>query len=124
MRHLAATAAALGLIALALAPVEAAEEDATPGLLTAEELTAPAPGAGPVILRGSAMAPKPAPAVRPSAARWQVAAGRRLWLVDPASQDLRTCAVRDTSTVGVKEIRCLSGSTSRFRRTFGPAFQP
>lgn len=52
---------------------------------------------------------------------WQVAAGRRLWLVDPATGDLRTCAVRQTSTVGVEEIRCLSG---RFRRTFGPTFAP
>jgi hypothetical protein len=41
---------------------------------------------------------------------WQVAAGRRLWLIDPATMDLRTCAVRNTSTVGVEEIRCLSGS--------------
>ena len=39
---------------------------------------------------------------------WQVAAGGRLWLVDPASGDLRTCAVRQTSTVGVQELRCLS----------------
>jgi hypothetical protein len=37
----------------------------------------------------------------------QVAAGRRLWLIDPATGDLRTCAVRQTSTVGVQEIRCL-----------------
>jgi hypothetical protein len=36
---------------------------------------------------------------------WQVAAGRRLWLIDPATGDLRTCAVRNTSTAGVKEIR-------------------
>ena len=41
---------------------------------------------------------------------WQVAAGRRLWLVDPATGDLRTCAVRNTSTVGVEEIRCFSVS--------------
>ena len=41
---------------------------------------------------------------------WQVAAGRRLWLIDPATGDLRTCAVRNTSTVGVEAIRCLSGS--------------
>lgn len=41
---------------------------------------------------------------------WQVAAGRRLWLIDPATGDLRTCAVRNTSTVGVEEIRCLSVS--------------
>jgi hypothetical protein len=128
MRHLAAAAAALGVIALALAPigpVEAAEADASPHLLTAEELSAPArSGAAPLILRGSALGPQPAPEVRPSAARWQVAAGRRLWLVDPATEDLRTCAVRKTSTVGVKEIRCLSGSASRFRRTFGPTFAP
>ena len=124
MRHLVATAAALGVIALALAPVESAAEDATPGLLTAEELSPPAPGSGPLILRGSAIAPKPVPAVQSSAARWQIAAGRRLWLVDPASKDLRTCAVRDTSTVDVDEIRCLSGSSGRYRRTFGTAFQP
>ena len=37
---------------------------------------------------------------------WQVAAGRRLWLVDPATGDLRTCAVRQTSTVGVEAIHC------------------
>jgi hypothetical protein len=39
---------------------------------------------------------------------WHVAAGRRLWLIDPATGDLRTCAVRNTSTVGVEEVRCLS----------------
>jgi hypothetical protein len=55
---------------------------------------------------------------------WQVAAGRRLWLIDPASGDLRTCAVRNTSTVGVEAIRCLSVSASRFRRIFGPTFAP
>jgi hypothetical protein len=124
MRPVAAAAAALGVVALALAPigpVEAAEADASPHLLTPEELSAPEQaGDAPLILRGSAIDPKPAPEVRPSAARWEVAAGRRLWLVDPATKDLRTCAVRDTSTVGVKEIRCLSGSASRFRRTFGP----
>jgi hypothetical protein len=128
MRHLAVAAAVLGVVALALAPigpVEAAEADASPHLLTPEELSAAEqPGDAPLILRGSAVGPKPAPEVRPSAARWQVAAGRRLWLVDPATEDLRTCAVRKTSTVGVKEIRCLSGSASRFRRTFGPTFAP
>ena len=53
MQHLAATAAALSVIALALVSVEAAEEDTTPGLLTAEELNAPAPGAGPVLDRAA-----------------------------------------------------------------------
>jgi hypothetical protein len=128
MRYLAATAAALGFVALALTPigpVEAAEEDATPHLLTANELGAPdRSGDAPVVLRGSAASPKPAAEVRPSAAGWQIVAGRRLWLVDPATKDLRTCAVRDTTQVGVQEIRCLSGSAGRFRRTFGPTFAP
>jgi hypothetical protein len=124
MRHLAVTAAALGLIALVLAPVEAAEQDAIPGLLTTDELNARVPGSGPLILRGSAVGRKPASAARPSAAGWQVAAGRRLWLVDPESKELRTCAWRDTSTVDVEEISCLSGSFGGYSRTFGPAFQP
>lgn len=38
---------------------------------------------------------------------WQVAAGGRLWLIDSAAKELRTCAVRQTSTVGVKVLRCL-----------------
>jgi hypothetical protein len=44
---------------------------------------------------------------------WLVTAGRRLWLIDPATGDLRTCAVRQTSTVGVEVIRCLSVSSAR-----------
>jgi hypothetical protein len=128
MRNLAAAAAALGLVVLALAPigpVEAEEEDATPNLLTTEELRAPRrTGDAPVILRGSAAGPQRAPEARPSAERWQVVAGRRLWLVDPVTEELRACRVRRTTLVGVREIRCLSGSAGRFRRTFGPDFQP
>jgi hypothetical protein len=128
MRNLAAAAAALGSIALALTlidPVDAAEQDSTSRLLAGDELRAPdRPGNAPVILRGSAVGPQPAPEVRPGAERWQIVAGRRLWLVDPVTEDLRTCAVRDTTQVGVREIRCLSGTAGRFRRTFGPNFTP
>jgi hypothetical protein len=124
MRRLAATAAALGLIALALAPLEAEAQDTTPGLLTAEELRLPAPESRPLILRGSATAARRAAAAHPSAAPWEMVAGRRLWLVDPATKDVRTCTVRDTSTVGVEEIRCMSGTFGRYQRTFGPAFRP
>jgi hypothetical protein len=128
MRHLAAAAAALGFIALALAPigpVDAAEQDSTSRLLTGDDLRAPdRTGNAPLILRGSAVGPQPAPEVRPSAERWQVVAGRRLWLVDPVTEEVRACRLRRTTLVGVREIRCLSGSAGRFRRTFGPAFQP
>ena len=123
-----AAAAALGLVVVALAPtgaLRAAEEDPTPHLLTGDELSAPdQPGAAPVILRGSAIGPKPAPEVRPSGARWQIVAGRRLWLLDPVNQEVRACAVSDTTDVGVQEIDCVSQSTSGYARTFGPAFNP
>jgi hypothetical protein len=124
MRHLAAMAAALGLIALTLTPVQASGEDKTPGLLTAKELNAREPGSGPLILRGSAVGRKAARSAHSSATRWEVAAGRRLWLVDRASGDLRTCTLRDTTLVDVQELSCHSGSFGRYRRTFGPAFQP
>jgi hypothetical protein len=128
MRHLAAAAAALGLVGLALAPsgpAEAAGEDTTARLLTLKELSAPDQrGAAPVILRGSAVGPRRAPEVRPGAPQWQIAGGRRLWLLDPVNQEVRACAVFDTPDVGVQEIDCVSQSTSGFARTFGPAFNP
>ena len=124
MRHLAAMAAVLGLFALTLTSVQASGEDKTPGLLTAKELNAREPGSGPLILRGSAVGRKAAPSAHSSATRWEVAAGRRLWLVDRASGDLRTCTLRDTTLVDVQELSCHSGSFGRYRRTFGPAFQP
>jgi hypothetical protein len=41
---------------------------------------------------------------------WQVAAGGRLWAIDPATNELRTCAIHQTSTVGVKVLRCVETS--------------
>jgi hypothetical protein len=128
MRHLAATAAVLGLLALALAPngpAGAAEEAATRHLLTPEELRGPdRTGAAPAILRGSAIGPRRASEGRPAAPQWQIAAGRRLWLIDPVNQEVRACAVFNTTDVGVQDIGCVSQSTSGYARTFGPAFNP
>jgi hypothetical protein len=69
-------------------------------------------GATVTVLRPVAAAGEQAPGQEEDVRRetpltWQVAAGRRLWLIDPATGDLRTCAVRQTSTVGVEAIRCL-----------------
>jgi hypothetical protein len=126
MRHLAA--AAVGLVGLALAQIEAAkaaEEHSTARILNLGELSAPEqPGQPPVILRGSAVGRRPVPEVGPSAPQWQIAAGRRLWLIDPVNQEVTGCAVFNTPDVGVQEIQCVSQSTSGFARTFGPAFNP
>jgi hypothetical protein len=128
MGHLAAVAAALGFVALVPAPsspLEAAEQDTTARLLNLQELSAPDQrGAAPVILRGSAGGPRRATEVCPGVANWQIAAGRRLWLIDPVNQEVRACAVSNTPDVGVQEIDCVSQSTSGFARTFGPAFNP
>jgi hypothetical protein len=128
MRNLAAAAAAWGVIVLALAPtgpVGAAEEDAASRLLIPGARSAPTPpGAAPVILRGSAVGPKSASELGASAPQWQIAGGRRLWLIDPVNQEVTGCAVFNTPDVGVQELQCVSQSTSGFARTFGPAFNP
>jgi hypothetical protein len=127
MRNLAAAAAILGLV-LALAPANpagAADEDAPSRLLTPGELSLPDRAASaPVILRGSAVARRSAPAVDAGAQQWQIAGGRRLWLIDPVNQEVTGCAVFNTPDVGVQEIQCVSQSTSGYARTFGPAFNP
>ena len=127
MRNLAAAAAVLGLV-IALAPtspVGAAEENAGSRLLTPGALSVPDQrSAAPVILRGSAVGPRRASEVRTGAPQWQIAGGRRLWLIDPVNQEVTGCAVFNTPDVGVQEIQCVSQSTSGFARTFGPAFNP
>jgi hypothetical protein len=127
MRNLAAGAAILSLV-MAVAPTSpagAAEEDTPSRLLTPGGLTvADQPSAAPVILRGSAVGRRPAAEVRIGAPQWQIAGGRRLWLVDPVNQEVTGCAVFNTPDVGVQEIQCVSQSTSGYARTFGPAFNP
>jgi hypothetical protein len=55
---------------------------------------------------------------------WQIVAGKRLWLVERATGEVRACTDRDTSTVGVREIRCTSGEVGRYGRSFGRNFNP
>jgi hypothetical protein len=128
MQYVAAAAVALGLVVLAPAAidaVEAAEEDVTPHLLTGDELRGPdRTGNAPAILRGSAMGPRRAPEVQAAAPQWQMVGGRRLWLLDPVNQEVRACAVFNTTDVGVQDIGCVSQSTSGYARAFGPAFSP
>lgn len=65
----------------------------------------------PVVAAGERKAPGQEEEVqRETPATWQIAAGGRLWLIDPATKDLRTCAVHQTSTVGLKVLRCLKAS--------------
>ena len=66
----------------------------------------------PVVARGEPASGQEDEAVveraRPPA--WQVAAGGRLWAIDPATNELRTCAIHKTSTVGLKVLRCVETS--------------
>lgn len=59
------------------------------------------------VLRGSAIAPRQAPA--PRAERVQLLGGRQLWLVDHATGEVTACRARNTSTVGRRIIECTSG---------------
>jgi hypothetical protein len=67
------------------------------------------PGEPPRVLRGSAIPPRPLAADLPPPRAWQVAAGQRLWLVDPVRGEVVTCRLRATSTVGQRVIACRSG---------------
>jgi hypothetical protein len=125
MRHRFAGAAAVGLLAAVMVQagaLPAAAESATARMLTFGE--APVSAGQPVILRGSAVAPKPLAEAAATGPDYQIAGGRRLWFFDPETQDIRSCINQRTSTVGVRIVRCYPGSLSGFRRTFGPAFQP
>jgi hypothetical protein len=79
----------------------------------------------PTIVRGTSAAPRPATAAgEQEGPRWQIVAGERLWLIDRATAEVRSCSERDTSTVGLREIRCTAGDLGRYSRTFGPNFHP
>jgi hypothetical protein len=128
MRHWLGTAAAVGFLAAAMIQIEAppaAAETATPHVLSlggAAEI-----GDAPLILRGSAVGPKSsksALAATSGGQGYQVAAGQRLWFFDPQTLQIRSCINQQTSTVGVRIVRCYPGSLSGHRRTFGPTFQP
>jgi hypothetical protein len=95
--------------AVASFALPAAQVAAEERLLVPEEI-AREDGEPPRVLRGSAMAPRPLAADLPPPRDWQVAAGRRLWLVDASTGDIVACRQRATSTVGRRVIACLSGS--------------
>jgi len=89
-------------------------------LVLSDREAAPAPG----ILRGASAEPASEPGGERARHRWQILAGERLWLIDRATAEVRSCIDRDTSTVGVREIRCTSGELGRYGRTFGRTFRP
>jgi hypothetical protein len=78
--------------------------------------------AAPTILRGSAVQPKTATAE--AGGRQAILAGQQLWLVDRESGEVQNCISRQSTTVGLREIRCTTAETGRYSRTFGPDFKP
>jgi hypothetical protein len=77
----------------------------------------------PTIVRGTVRTPRAAAAAS-GGQQFTVVAGRRLWLIDQDTGEVTACRERDTSTVGRREIRCTTGETGRYARTFGPDFRP
>ena len=119
MGHRWAVIAGLGML-LTGAGAWAQQAPTAPGIVAPGEAGArPAPE----ILRGTPATPA-APTMADPAPRWQVVAGKRLWLVDQAKGEVRSCSDRDTSTVGLRVIRCTSGELGRYGRTFGASFNP
>jgi len=125
MRHWFGALAAAGLLGAAVVQAGALPAAADTSSARMRTFGEAANADKPVILRGSAVAPKPAAAaVAPTTPSYQIAAGRRLWLFDPATRKIRSCINEQTTTVDVRRVRCYSGSVGGYRRTFGPTFQP
>lgn len=123
MRQLLAIAACLGLCAgsgLAVGLVQAEEAGNLIELANPDAANATSP----MILRGSAVKPRGAPKERTALAGAQIVAGQQIWLVDPTTERVTGCLNRQTSTVGVREVRCTSGTFSRYHRGFGRAYSP
>jgi hypothetical protein len=117
-----AITACLGIWLAGAGAVWAQGARTSPEVLALGQRDAAAPA--PTILRGSAVEPAAARAAEPALQGWQIVAGKRLWLVDPETAEVRSCVNRDTSTVGVREIECTSGELGRHARTFGRNFNP
>ncbi len=107
-----------------VSPVTAEVKTMTAGG-TAGSDAANADNGGLSILRGSAVrrGVVPEPSYALDSGRWETFAGRRLWLVDRETGDIVSCRNRNTSTVGVRTVRCTRGTYSRYRRTFGRNFR-
>jgi hypothetical protein len=118
MQHRWAVIAGLGILLTGAGAW--AQDAATPGLVVLSERSGqPAP----TIVRGTPAPARPA-AVVGDGQGFQVAAGKRLWLVDQASGEVRSCINRQTSTVGLRVVSCTSAEIGPYHRTFGPDFQP
>jgi hypothetical protein len=78
------------------------------------------------ILRGSAAPQRTAAAPQQDdllgPGRWQVVAGRHFWVFDRDTGNLASCRNRPTANVGERELECVFGTFSRYRRTFGNNF--
>jgi hypothetical protein len=123
MHRSIAIAASLGILLIAAGGAWAQASRPSPQLLVfgASQGDRPAPG----IVRGTPAQRAEMPeAPARDGAPWQIVAGKRLWLVERATGEVRACTDRDTSTVGVREIRCTSGELGRYGRTFGRDFNP
>jgi hypothetical protein len=118
--------AGLGMLLASIGGASAEVARPAPELLVLGSQPAAKAPKSPTILRGSAVARKPAPATAPEVigSDWQVIAGKNVWLVDRTTGDIRSCINQQTTQVGLREVLCTPGDVGRYRRTFGPNFQP
>jgi hypothetical protein len=119
MRRSMAIMAGLGIGLISAAVAWADGERPAPQVLVLGQHAA---ASAPTILRGSAVGPKAAPAE--AGDRTQIVAGQRLWLIDRTTGEVQSCINRQTSTVGLREVRCTTAELGGYSRTFGPDFKP
>jgi hypothetical protein len=115
--------AGFGTLLIGAAASAADAERQSPNLLVLGQ-HAGAPAA-PTILRGSTATPPAAVAAAPViGGGTQIVAGQQLWMIDPATGEVQSCLNLQTTTVGVRDIRCTIAELGNYSRTFGPNFHP
>jgi hypothetical protein len=123
MRRTMAIAASFGTLLISVAAFGSDAERPSPNLLVFGQHAGAAPA--PLILRGSVAEPQAVAAAQPVVGgQTQIVAGQQLWMIDSATGEVQSCLNLQTSTVGVRDIRCTIAELGNYSRTFGPNFHP
>src|SRR4029453_312198 len=123
MRRSMAVLAGLGIGLMSAATAAWADEAPSdpPVLVLGPRAGAPA---APTILRGSAVQARAPSAAVETVGQAEIVAGQQLWLIDRATGEVQSCLNLQTTTVGVRDIRCTIAELGNYSRTFGPNFKP
>ncbi len=121
MRRSMAIMAALGIGLISAGAARAEAERPSPHVVVLGQRAGAAPA--PMILRGSPAQPE-AVETASDADGTQAVGGRLLWVIDRTTGEVQSCVNYQTSTVGLRAVRCTTAELGNYSRNFGRNFKP